>query len=123
MIDMNDVIATNITNILKNKNKTRDSIAEHIGININKFREKMLGYDEFNAQELIKIAEYLNIDVKELSRIPENYTDKTFKAMFSGKVTSEQGRKALEIADELSDMIIFHSKVRKNGEIMMGYAD
>ena len=53
MIDMNDVIATNITNILKNKNKTRDSIAEHIGIDSDEFREKMLGYVEFNAHELI----------------------------------------------------------------------
>ena len=39
-----------------------------------------------------------------------------------GKVDSEQAKNALEIADKLSDMIIFHSKVKENGMAMMeGY--
>jgi hypothetical protein len=36
-----------------------------------------------------------------------------------GKVASEQAKNALEIADKLSDMILFHSKVRDNGTAMM----
>ena len=32
------------------------------------------------------------------------------------KIDSENGKKAIEIADRISDMIIFHAKVRKNGE-------
>ena len=36
-----------------------------------------------------------------------------------GKVQSEEARQALKIADELSDMILFHKRVRENGNAMM----
>lgn len=36
-----------------------------------------------------------------------------------GKVQSEQAKRALQVADELSDMILFHKKVRENGNNMM----
>lgn len=36
-----------------------------------------------------------------------------------GKVDSEQAKNALKIADKLLDMILFHSRVRENGESMM----
>jgi hypothetical protein len=38
---------------------------------------------------------------------------------FMGKVESGQAKNALEIADKLSDMILFHSRVRENGVEMM----
>jgi hypothetical protein len=36
-----------------------------------------------------------------------------------GKVQSEEARQALKTADELSDMILFHKRVRQNGTAMM----
>ncbi len=38
---------------------------------------------------------------------------------FMGRVQSEQAKQTLQLADELSDMILFHKKVRKNGNAMM----
>ena len=36
-----------------------------------------------------------------------------------GKVESEQAKNALKIADTLSDMILFHKRVREHGVEMM----
>ena len=36
-----------------------------------------------------------------------------------GIVESEEAKEALRIADKLSDMIIFHKKVRENGNAMI----
>ena len=36
-----------------------------------------------------------------------------------GKVESEEAKEALNIADKLSNMILFHSRVRDNGMAMM----
>ena len=38
---------------------------------------------------------------------------------FMGKVDSEQAKDALQVADRLSDMVLFHRKVRENGTGMM----
>lgn len=38
---------------------------------------------------------------------------------FMGKVESEEAKEALNIADKLSNMILFHSRVRDNGMAMM----
>ena len=35
------------------------------------------------------------------------------------QVESEQAKKAMSIADELSNLILFHKKVRENGTAMM----
>ena len=36
-----------------------------------------------------------------------------------GKVESEEAKEALNIADKLSDMILFHSRTRDNGTAIM----
>lgn len=36
-----------------------------------------------------------------------------------GRVESPEARKALEVADKMSDMILFHKRVRENGMKMM----
>jgi hypothetical protein len=54
-----------------------------------------------------------------LTRIPEKAVDTDMVHAFMGKVDSEQAKTALDIADKLSDMILFHSRVRENGTAMM----
>lgn len=38
--------------------------------------------------------------------------------MFKGRVKTEEARKGIKLADELSDMILFHTRVCKNGKKM-----
>ena len=72
-----------------------------------------------NAIELKSIAEYLGVRMEELTRISPEYGDTDIVHAFMGKVQSEEARQALKIADELSDMILFHKRVRENGNAMM----
>jgi hypothetical protein len=78
-----------------------------------------------NAVELKQIADFLGVKMEELTKISENGThtagmaDTDIVHAFMGKVESGQAKNALEIADKLSDMILFHSRVRENGVEMM----
>ena len=73
----------------------------------------------FHMIELKKIAEFLGVKMEELTKIPENTADTDIVHAFMGKVESEQAKEALQIADKLSDMILFHRKVRENGMTML----
>ena len=72
-----------------------------------------------NAVELKAIADYLDVKMEELTRITAVNVDTNIVHAFMGKVQSEQAKQALQLADELSDMILFHKKVRENGNAMM----
>ena len=72
-----------------------------------------------NAIELKQIAEFLGVKMEELTKVRENTTDIDIVHAFMGKVDSEQAKEALQIADRLSDMILFHRKVKENGTAMM----
>ena len=37
---------------------------------------------------------------------------------FMGRVKTEEARKGIQLADELSDMILFHTRVCENGKKM-----
>ena len=52
-------------------------------------------------------------------QIPEEMVESNVVRAFMGKVSSKEARNALKIADELSDMILFHRRVRENGTLMM----
>ena len=54
-----------------------------------------------------------------MTKIPSDYREQLFLDTFGDRITTENGIKALETADILSDMILFHSLVRKNGEKML----
>ena len=72
-----------------------------------------------NAAGLKSIADYLGVKMEELTRTSAVQADTDVVHVFMGKVQSEQAKRALEIADELSDMILFHKKVRENGNAVM----
>jgi hypothetical protein len=72
-----------------------------------------------NAIELKRIAEFLGVKMEDLTRIPKKSIERDGIHVFMGKVDSEQAKTALKTADILSDMILFHKKVRENGTAMM----
>ena len=59
--------------------------------------------------------------MEELTKICQDSIDTDTVHAFMGKVDSEQAKEALQIADRLSDMILFHRKVRENGTAMMEF--
>ncbi len=119
MLDMNLVIANNILMRLKEQNKKQVDLADGIGISKQIVSKMLNGSRSINAIELRKIAAYLGVTMDALARFPEIPQDNNIVHAFMGRVTSEGGKNALAIADKLSDMILFHAKVRANGTQMM----
>lgn len=119
MVDMNMVIANNILNCLKKQNKKQTDMAEGIGTTKQTVNKMLNGSRMINAIELKKIADFLGVKMDELTQMPEVLPEENVIHAFMGKVASQQAKDALTIADKLSDMILFHSRVRENGTLMM----
>lgn len=71
-----------------------------------------------NVNELLRIACFLNVSTKDLTRIPDNIINSDAIYVLMEKVESIEGKHAIEIADKLSNLIIFHKRVRENATIM-----
>jgi len=119
MVDMNSMIAGNILALLKDRNKKQTDLADALGTTKQTVNKMLNGTRMINAVELNDIAKYLGVKMEELTRIAPERADTNVVHAFMGKVQSEQAKQALQIADELSDMILFHKKVRENGNAMM----
>lgn len=119
MIDVNEMIAANIVAILKQQNKKQIDLAEALQTNKQTISKMLNGSRMINAVELKRIAEFLGVKMEELTKLRENVADTDIVHAFMGKVESEQAKEALQIADRLSDMILFHRIVRENGMVMM----
>ncbi|MCM1221863.1 MAG: helix-turn-helix transcriptional regulator [Lachnospiraceae bacterium] len=119
MFDMSMIIAHNIMSLLKKQNKKQTDMADGIGTTKQTVNKMLNGSRMINAIELKKIADYLGVKMDELTKLPDVIQEENVVPVFMGKVASQQAREAVTLADKLSDMILFHSRVRENGVQMM----
>lgn len=119
MVDMSMIIANNIMNYLKKQNKKQTDMACAIGTTKQTVNKMLNGSRMVSAIELKKIADYLGVKMEELTYITDTEQEVNVVHAFMGKVESQQAKRTLEIADELSDMILFHKRVRENGTDML----
>lgn len=119
MIDINMIIANNILNILHEQGKKQTDLAEDICVSRQTMRKMLSGESAINAVELKKIAESLNVPMETITKVQPVPVETDVIRIFKGRIENENAKEALRIADEVSDMILFHSKVRKNGLAMM----
>lgn len=119
MLDINQIIAANITALLKKQNKKQIDLAEALQISKQTISKMLNGSRMINAVEFKSIAEFFGVKMEELTKVREDSIDTDIVHAFMGKVESEEAKEALHIADKLSDMILFHSRVRENGTIML----
>ncbi len=119
MVNMNMMIAGNILALLKKQNKKQTGLADALGTNKQTVNKMLNGTRMIHAAELKSIADYLDVKMEELTRISSVHADTSAVHAFMGKVQSEQAKQALQLADELADMILFHKRVRENGNVMM----
>ena len=119
MVDMSAVIAGNILAILKQQNKKQIDLAEALQTNKQTVSKMLNGARMINAIELKQIADFLGVKMEELTKFQGNTVDTDVVHAFMVKVEYEQAKNALKIADTLSNMILFHSRVRENGIAMM----
>ena len=119
MMDINMIIANNILDILRKQGKKQLDLADGIGVSKQTMSKMMNGGRTINAVELKKIADYLKVSMESIMQVPEVATETDVIHTFMGRVETEEAKEALRIADEVSDMILFHNRVRKNGLAMM----
>ena len=118
MLSVNMAIANNIQIELKKEGKKQSDLANTIGVSNQTMSKIMNGARTINAIELQKISEYLHVTMETLMKMPEYASDTNVIRAFMGRVKSEEAKKGIELADEISDMILFHTRVYENGKKM-----
>lgn len=114
MTDINMMIANNILGILKDQGKKQADLAEGIGVSRQTMSKMLNGGRMINAIELKNISEYLKVSMERIMKTPETTASMDVIHTFMGRVETDEAKEALRIADEVSDMILFHSRVREN---------
>lgn len=119
MMNINLIIANNIVAKMEEKRKKQIDLANEMNLPKQTISKMLNGSRMINAGELVQIAKVLDVEIVELTALPTTTQgDNTIRA-FMGKFESENAKNALEIADELADMIVFHAKVHDNAANMM----
>lgn len=119
MVNMNEAISNNIINIMKQSGKKQVELAGYLGISKQVISKMLSGARMINAVELHKIAEFLNVSMESLVKVPETVHETNAVRVFMGKVESEEAKEGLRIADEIADMICFYARIHENAEEMM----
>ena len=115
MVDMNVVIANNISKSLKKQNRKQVELADYLKVSRQTVNKMLSGARTINAGELRLIADFLETSMEELTTISQNYEETDVFHVFMGKVGTEEAQKALNDIDKVIELILFHDKVRKNG--------
>lgn len=118
MVDINVVVANNISELMRRDNKKQVDIANAIGVSKQIMSKMLNGSRLISIAELRKIAEYFNVKTDDLMRIPDTAYSLDVVKAFMGKVNTEAAKEALRTVDELADMIVYHANIRENAAIM-----
>lgn len=117
MTDMNLVIAKNILASLKAKKKKQKELAKYLEVSPQIMSKIMNGERSVSAFEMKKISEFLNVSFKDLLKESDNNVDElNIPLVFMGKISSEGGRKAVELANDVADTIIFYDRIIENSK-------
>lgn len=118
MLNVNMIITNNIQAELKKEKKKQADLAEYIGVSEQTMNQIMSGARAINAAELHKIFEYLHVPIDSLTKMPTKPMETNVIHTLMDRVKTEEARKGIRLADELSDMILFHTRVCENGKRM-----
>lgn len=119
MINMNEIISSNIMNIMKQNNKKQVDLAGYLCVSKQVISKMLSGARIVNAVELQKIAEFLGVSMESLVKVPQVIPETNTVKAFMGKVESQEAKDGLAVADEIADLICFYARTHENAEEMM----
>jgi len=119
MANMNETIVNNILSAMRRNAMKQVDLAAKINVSKQVMSKMLSGDRMINAVELAAIAKAINTSVDELVKLPDHRPEVNVIRAFMGDVNTPEAKRGLEIADEIADLICFHSKCRENGERMM----
>ena len=114
MLDVNMIIANNIQTELNKQHKNQIDLTEGTGISKQTMSKIMNGAKAINSIELHKISEYLHVSIDSLMKMPEKPIDTNVIHALMERANTEEARRGIQLADKLSDMILFHTRVYEN---------
>ena len=117
MIDMNLIIAQNISSTLKTVGKDKEELAIALGYTKHVIRDMLSGFRSITVPELNQIAAFCNVSVESLVKLPAKPVETNVVLGFVDKAQTEEAKEGVRIADKLIDMYLFHSSVNKQGNI------
>ena len=118
MVDMNAVIAKNVSVSLAKQNRKQIELAEYLEVSRQTISKMLSGIRTISAGELRRIADFLCTSMEDLTTIPQNYEEADVFRVFMGKAKTEEARQAVRDIDKVIELILFHDKVRENGVAM-----
>lgn len=108
-MSMNEVIAMNISSLLKASKKKQQDLADALHMSKQTISKMLNGARMISAPELSQIANYFNVSMDSLvqEKVPVVYSP---IKVFMGEVKSDGGKAAIETAERLMDLYSFHHK-------------
>lgn len=119
MVNINEIISHNIMNIMKQNDKKQVELAGYLGVSKQITSKMLSGARMINAVELQKIAEFLNVSMESLVKVPQVIPETNTVKAFMGKVESQEAKDGLAVADEIANMICFYARTHENAKEMM----
>ena len=119
MVNVNEIISNNIVNIMKQNNKKQVDLAGYLGVSKQVTSKMLSGARMINAIELQKIAEFLDVSMESLVKVPQVIPETNTVKAFMGRVESQEAKDGLAIADEIANLICFYARTHKNAIEMM----
>ncbi|MGN0251668.1 MAG: helix-turn-helix domain-containing protein [Oliverpabstia sp.] len=119
MVNVNEIISNNIMNIMKQNDKKQVDLAGYLGVSKQVTSKMLSGARMINAIELQKIAEFLNVSIESLVKVPQVIPETNTVKAFMGKVESQEAKDGLAIADEIANLICFYAPTHENAIEMM----
>lgn len=109
IMSMNEVIAMNISNLLKSSKKKQQDLADALNMPKQTISKMLNGARMISAPELSKIANYFSVSMDSLVQEKTQIAYSPIK-LFMGEVKSAGGKAAIETAEKLMDLYSFHHK-------------
>lgn len=119
MVNVNEIISNNIMNIMKQNDKKQVDLAGYLGVSKQVTSKMLSGARMINAIELQKFAEFLNVSMESLVKVPQVIPETNTVKAFMGKVESQEAKDGLAIADEIANLICFYARTHENTIEMM----
>ena len=119
MVSVNEIISNNIMNIMKQNDKKQIDLAGYLGVSKQVTSKMLSGARMIHAIELQKIAEFLDVSMESLVRVPKEISETDTVKAFMGRVESQEAKDGLAIADEIADLICFYARTQENAMEMM----
>ena len=119
MLKIDEIIAYNVEKILKQKKMKQNELAGAMKISRSTRREIMDGGKVITLALQNKIAKALSVKVKDLLSMDSyNGVSQNVIPVLIGQVHTDNAKNAINIADELSEYILFYRNAVDNGKKM-----